>query len=384
MRNSSADNTQTESEITTTIPFVEICVQRENNLQTEEISLTQQKPYVAANNAPSKRSLTQRARREKERQIVMMHATINNTYNNTNVGINDENSFTVATSKCALVQRAIREREKRNKIATFYLQTINNIHHDVYLNGDTSTQQYSRCYEARNEAIAPHASPMNDVNNHWNTLENAREKSDNCGFTPSKILSIDETTNTATKLRNHINEPPQEPFMDEYFFNDDNMDLEFEFNIDPLVHETRHYFGNMDIKCPSCHTLHLLDEKLRNSSRYRPLFGTCRKQGKIRLPILQPLPPAMQELYDDDSSHAKSFRSQIRKYNAANAFTSLGVKLDNRIQNGRGPKQFSIYGELKHRVGDLLSIWENKQLMHNFTFMILHQYLIHVYPATHN
>ncbi|KAF6145996.1 hypothetical protein GIB67_033355 [Kingdonia uniflora] len=110
----------------------------------------------------------------------------------------------------------------------------------------------------------------------------------------------------------------------------------------------------MDIECPSCHAFHWLDEKLTNSSRYRPLFGTCCNQGKIRLPILQPLPPGIQVLYDDDSSHVKSFRSHIREYNAANTFTSLGVKLDDRILNGRGSKPFSIYGELKHRVVALL------------------------------
>ncbi|KAF6158044.1 hypothetical protein GIB67_014838 [Kingdonia uniflora] len=162
---------------------------------------------------------------------------------------------------------------------------IKNIHRDVYLNGNTSTQQYSRCQETGNEAIAPHASQMNDANNHWNTLENAGENSDSCGVAPSEILGIDETTNTATRLRNQsfkagessrgpidiVNEPPQEPFIDEHFFNDLNMDSGFEFNIDPLIHETRHYLGNMDIKCPLCHALHWLDEKLTNSSRYRPL-----------------------------------------------------------------------------------------------------------------
>ncbi|KAF6165382.1 hypothetical protein GIB67_018826 [Kingdonia uniflora] len=294
-QNSLADNTQIESEITTTLPYVGIFVQRENNFQTKEITLTQQQPSVAVNKAPSKHSLAQQARHEKERQIVMMDATINNTYNNTNVGINDENSFTVATLKCALAQRARQEREKRNKMCE--TRKINNIHRDVYFDGDISTQQYSRCEEARNEAIAPHA------------LENAGENFDNCGVALSEIL-------------------------DEHFFNDDNMDLEFEFNIDPLVHETRHYLGNMDIECPLCHTLHWLDKKLTNSSCYRPLFETCCKQGKIRLPILQPLPPAMQEFYDDDSSHTKSFQSHIHEYNGANAFTSLGVKLDNRILNG--------------------------------------------------
>ncbi|KAF6157208.1 hypothetical protein GIB67_041669 [Kingdonia uniflora] len=245
----------------------------------------------------------------------------------------------VATSKRALAQRARREREKVNKTAIFYLQTINNIYCGVYFNGDTSTQQYSRCQEAGNEVIAPHASPMNNANNHWNIWENAGEKFDDCGVAPSETL---------------VNEPPQEPFMDEHFFNDDNMDLDFEFNVDPLIHESQHYLGNMDIQCPLCHTLHWLDEKLTNSSRYRPLFGTCCKQGKIRLPILQPLPPTIQVLYDDDSSHAKSFQSHIRKYNAANAFTSLRVKLDVQILNGRGPKTFSIYGEIKHRVRALL------------------------------
>ncbi|KAF6149561.1 hypothetical protein GIB67_003709 [Kingdonia uniflora] len=198
--------------------------------------------------------------------------------------------------------------------------------------------------------------------------ENVGENSDNYGVAPSEILGIDETTNTTTRLRNPIveigessrgpidkvNEPLQEPFMDEYFFSDDKMDLDFEFNVDPLIHESQHYLGNMDIECPSCHALHWLDKKLTNSSRYRPLFRTCCKQGKIRLPILQPLPSAIQVLYDDVSPHAKSFQSHIREYNTANAFTTFGVKLDDQILNGRGPKPISIYGELKHRVGDLL------------------------------
>ncbi|KAF6172920.1 hypothetical protein GIB67_035474, partial [Kingdonia uniflora] len=147
-RNTSAGNGQTESEINTTIPYVGIFVQRENNLQTDEIILTQQQPSVAVNNAPSKRSLAQRARREKEKQMQLMDPT-------TNIM-------------------------------------------------DTSTQQYSRCQEAENEANAPHASLMNDISNHWNTLENARENSEDCGVAPYEILGIDETTNTATRLRNRI------------------------------------------------------------------------------------------------------------------------------------------------------------------------------------
>ncbi|KAF6145997.1 hypothetical protein GIB67_033356 [Kingdonia uniflora] len=82
------------------------------------------------------------------------------------------------------------------------------------------------------------------------SLDNAGNFFDDCGVAPSEILGIDETSNTTTWLRNHsfetgessrgpidiVNEPPREPFMDEHFFNDDNMDLDFEFNVDPLIH----------------------------------------------------------------------------------------------------------------------------------------------------
>ncbi|KAF6150198.1 hypothetical protein GIB67_023153 [Kingdonia uniflora] len=35
----------------------------------------------------------------------------------------------------------------------------------------------------------------------------------------------------------------------------------------------------------------------------------------------------------------------------ANAFTSLGVHMDNRVARGRGPTSFVIHGELQHRIG---------------------------------
>ncbi|GFS32967.1 hypothetical protein Acr_00g0025630 [Actinidia rufa] len=38
----------------------------------------------------------------------------------------------------------------------------------------------------------------------------------------------------------------------------------------------------------------------------------------------------------------------------ANAFTSLGAKMDPRILAGRGPRSFTIHGELRHRTGALL------------------------------
>ncbi|KAF6159405.1 hypothetical protein GIB67_032176 [Kingdonia uniflora] len=77
-------------------------------------------------------------------------------------------------------------------------------------------------------------------------------------------------------------------------------------------------------------------------------------QGKIRVPNLDQLPNELQELYDGKEPRSRSFRKYIREYNAANAFTSLGVTMDDRVIPGRGPSSFVIHGELHHRIGALL------------------------------
>ncbi|KAF6163089.1 hypothetical protein GIB67_006648 [Kingdonia uniflora] len=44
----------------------------------------------------------------------------------------------------------------------------------------------------------------------------------------------------------------------------------------------------------------------------------------------------------------------MQEYNVANAFTGLGVHMDNRVAPGRGPSSFVIHGELYHRIGALV------------------------------
>jgi hypothetical protein len=58
-------------------------------------------------------------------------------------------------------------------------------------------------------------------------------------------------------------------------------------------------------------------------------------------------------LFISDSLDAKEFRTNIVQYNAALAFTSLGVKVDQSVL-GRGPPVFRIHGELRHLSGSLL------------------------------
>ena len=73
----------------------------------------------------------------------------------------------------------------------------------------------------------------------------------------------------------------------------------------------------------------------------------------MKLPLLSVPPPPLYELFVEDTHEAKEFRSNIVQYNAALAFTSLGVNIDHSINN-RGPPVFRIHGELRHLSGSLL------------------------------
>ncbi|OSC97182.1 hypothetical protein PYCCODRAFT_1351447, partial [Trametes coccinea BRFM310] len=116
----------------------------------------------------------------------------------------------------------------------------------------------------------------------------------------------------------------------------------------------------MSVECPSCYALHWMAERLSRSSDAHPRFGLCCDSGQVNLPLpLYPEPPhALQELYTSDTVQAKEFRENIRQYNAAFAFTSLGVSIDDSVnsQRTRGPYVFRIHGELYHLSGSLLPV----------------------------
>ncbi|KAF6163601.1 hypothetical protein GIB67_022166 [Kingdonia uniflora] len=99
----------------------------------------------------------------------------------------------------------------------------------------------------------------------------------------------------------------------------DNVNEVDEDNInsnDEGVQLGRHFLGQMDVLCTHCSALYSKDEQLSKSSIIKLLFGQCCLQ--------------------------------------ANAFTSLGVHMDNRVAHGRGPTSFVIHDELHHRIGALV------------------------------
>ncbi|KAF8805155.1 hypothetical protein BYT27DRAFT_7105206, partial [Phlegmacium glaucopus] len=111
--------------------------------------------------------------------------------------------------------------------------------------------------------------------------------------------------------------------------------------------------GGMTIQCPFCDALHWLDERVSSSRVGRPEFESCCAHGNVELPLLHIPPTSMYNLFIGDSYDGKEFRMNIVQYNAALAFTSLGVKVDHSFL-GRGPPIFRIHGELNHLSGSLL------------------------------
>ena len=100
-----------------------------------------------------------------------------------------------------------------------------------------------------------------------------------------------------------------------------------------------HDLGRMNICCTFCGALHWDDEKLSLSRINHPEFGMCCGRGKVKLPALRVPPSLLYDLFVGDSQQAKEFRTNIVQYNAALAFTSLGVKVDHSIA-GHGPPVF--------------------------------------------
>jgi hypothetical protein len=80
----------------------------------------------------------------------------------------------------------------------------------------------------------------------------------------------------------------------------------------------------------------------------------CCNHGKVRVPIAPDPPLLLRQLLNGTHTDSRGFREHIRRYNAALAFTSLGVRVDGTVNSGRGPYVFRIGGELCHFVGSLL------------------------------
>ena len=102
---------------------------------------------------------------------------------------------------------------------------------------------------------------------------------------------------------------------------------------DCIVQE--HSVGSLTFSCSVCLTKFWEGEKLSGSTRLRYKFPLCCADGKVVLPSIASQPELLMHLLTAADPRGRAFRDQIRAYNSALAFASLGVNLDKGMANAK-------------------------------------------------
>jgi hypothetical protein len=133
-------------------------------------------------------------------------------------------------------------------------------------------------------------------------------------------------------------------------------------NIRPTL---RHSLSAFDKVCQSCGALRWTEERIDGSSIAHLQYSSCCERGTISLPSFDDPPEPLYSLLVAPQSKPstdlnaeldhQSFHANIRNYNNALGFTSLGVAVDHSVWGPKGIHTFRISSELCHRIGSLLS-----------------------------
>ncbi|XP_074365247.1 uncharacterized protein LOC141706372 [Apium graveolens] len=116
--------------------------------------------------------------------------------------------------------------------------------------------------------------------------------------------------------------------------------------------------GYMDLGPPSkicgkCKARMWNEERNNKSNKNSPpTFSICCKNGQVELTKERPPPPFLYYLLSGGEKIAH-FLKNIRTYNSLFQFTSLGGKIDRKINNGGGPYCFKLNGQKYHLIGSL-------------------------------
>ncbi|XP_021965954.1 uncharacterized protein LOC110861154 [Folsomia candida] len=103
--------------------------------------------------------------------------------------------------------------------------------------------------------------------------------------------------------------------------------------------------GSMPILCEECGSINFKDEWPKGNS-----FTYCCKKGRIKEPQVQ-MCQLIQDLMTGKHQHSKNFMENVRSFNSALAFASMGANVYSA--KGRGPYTFRIHGQIYHLTGNL-------------------------------
>lgn len=113
--------------------------------------------------------------------------------------------------------------------------------------------------------------------------------------------------------------------------------------------------GGPTYTCTKCNANLWYEERAEKAkSNIGAGFSLCCMKGKVHLPTLDRPPDLLFNLHNGIDHRSKHFMENIRAYNSMFAFTSMGGKIDNSVNDGGGPPQFILSGQNYHRIGSLL------------------------------
>ncbi|CEG78833.1 hypothetical protein RMATCC62417_13376 [Rhizopus microsporus] len=98
-----------------------------------------------------------------------------------------------------------------------------------------------------------------------------------------------------------------------------------------------------------------------------PSWESCCKQGSVQLQLLPDPPQYLKDLLERTDTQGRHFKDNLRQYNAAFAFTSLGCDIvsaeERNVNNSRGGlNAFQIHGALCYCQRPLLPVEDNASL----------------------
>lgn len=118
-------------------------------------------------------------------------------------------------------------------------------------------------------------------------------------------------------------------------------------------HFNRHILPAFETNCDSCEARMCILE-MSNDSFKNPIFSLCCSEGCVELPSIERPPSPLWELLNDKTKKGVNFRSNIRAYNTALAFTSMGANIYNNNLKNDKIFTFRISGQIYHRIGPLI------------------------------
>ncbi|XP_071695650.1 uncharacterized protein [Rutidosis leptorrhynchoides] len=96
-------------------------------------------------------------------------------------------------------------------------------------------------------------------------------------------------------------------------------------------------------------------EALRgNRGLKKQVYSLCCYNSKVEIPLLEQPPPLLLNLYKGNCEKSQNFIENIRRYNMMFSFTSIGGKVDHKINSGRGPYVYRMCGQNYHLAGSVL------------------------------